>query len=94
MLQITPQMKILVAIDPVDFRKGIDGLVRLCKTVLEEDPFKGTVFAFRNRRDTAVKVLNYDSQGFWLCHKRMSGLTFQKKMLLCHRGNPCTSGFV
>ena len=33
MLQITPQMKILVAVEPADFRKGIDGLVRLCKDV-------------------------------------------------------------
>ena len=34
---------------------------------LHEDPFTGTVFVFRNRRATAVKVLVYDGQGFWLC---------------------------
>jgi transposase len=72
MLQITPQMKILVAIDPADFRKGIDGLVRLCKDSLGQDPFAGAVFVFRNRRRTAIKVLVYDGQGFWLCHKRLS----------------------
>ena len=72
MLQITPQMKILVALAPVDFRKGIDGLVQLCKATLEHDPFSGAVFAFRNRRATAVKVLVYDGQGFWLCQKRLS----------------------
>jgi transposase len=72
MLAITPQMKILVAVEPVDFRKGIDGLVRLCKETLEHDPFSGAVFAFRNRRGTALKVLVYDGQGFWLCHKRLS----------------------
>jgi transposase len=72
MLQITPQMKILVAIEPVDFRRGIDGLVRLCQEVLKQDPFCGGLFAFRNRRATAVKVLVYDGQGFWLCHKRLS----------------------
>lgn len=72
MLQITPQMKILVAAEPADFRKGIDGLVRLCKDALGEDPFAGTVFVFRNRRGTAIKVLVYDGQGFWLCHKRLS----------------------
>jgi transposase len=71
-LQITPQMKILVAVEPADFRRGIDGLARLCKDVLRQDPFAGTVFVFRNRRGTAIKVLMYDGQGFWLCHKRLS----------------------
>ena len=72
MLQITPQMRILVCIEPVDFRKGIDGLAQRCQSALGEDPFRGTVFAFRNRRGTAVKVLAYDGQGFWLCQKRLS----------------------
>ena len=72
MLQITPQMRILVAIEPVDFRNGIDGLVRVCQQSLGHDPFQGTVFVFRNRRGTAVKVLMYDGQGYWLCQKRLS----------------------
>ena len=57
MLQITPQMKVLVAIAPADFRKGIDGLAALCQASLNQDPFAGTVFVFRNRRATAIKVL-------------------------------------
>lgn len=77
MLQITPQMRVLVAIAPVDFRRGIDGLVRLCRERLSADPFSGTVFAFRNRGSTAIKVLIYDGQGFWLCHKRLSTGRFQ-----------------
>jgi transposase len=76
MLAITPQMKILVAIEPADFRRGIDGLVRLCQEALGEDPFLGTVFCFRNRRKTAIKVLMYDGQGFWLCQKRLSESRF------------------
>src|SRR5262245_63973645 len=72
MLQITPQMKILVAVEPADFRRGIDGLARLCQQALHEDPFAGAVFVFRNRRATALKVLMYDGQGFWLCQKRLS----------------------
>jgi transposase len=72
MIQITPQMRILVAVEPADFRKGIDGLARLCRETLEQDPFGGGMFVFRNRRGTAVKVLVYDGQGFWLCHKRLS----------------------
>jgi len=68
MLQITPQMKILVAVAPADFRRGIDGLARLCREQLQQDPFTGAVFVFRNRRGTALQVLMYDGQGFWLCH--------------------------
>ncbi len=77
MIQITPQMRILVALEPADFRKGIDGLARLCQEQLKRDPFCGWVFVFRNRRATAVKVLVYDGQGFWLCHKRMSSGRFR-----------------
>ena len=72
MIQVTPQMRILVAVEPVDFRRGIDGLVRQCRATLGSEPFSGTVFVFRNRRQTAVKILVYDGQGFWLCHKRLS----------------------
>jgi len=72
MLQLTPQMKILVAVAPADFRRGIDGLAQLCRDTLHQDPFVGTVFVFRNRKATALKVLLYDGQGFWLCHKRLS----------------------
>ena len=39
MLQITPQMRILVAVEPVDGRKGIDSLVQLCREKLAADPF-------------------------------------------------------
>jgi transposase len=72
MLQITPQMKILVAVEPADFRRGIDGLAQLCREALHQDPFLGAVFVFRNRSGTALKLLTYDGQGFWLCHKRLS----------------------
>ena len=72
MLQITPQMKILVAVAPADFRRGIDGLAQLCRDTLQLDPFAGAVFVFCNRRRTALKLLTYDGQGFWLCYKRLS----------------------
>ena len=41
MIQITPQMRVMVAIEPADFRKGIDGLAQVCKDVLRHDPFSG-----------------------------------------------------
>jgi transposase len=77
MLQITPQMRIMVAVEPADFRKGMDGLAKECRTVLKADPFSGAVFLFRNRRRTAVKVLIYDGRGFWLCTRRLSAGKFK-----------------
>jgi transposase len=72
MIQITPQMRILVAVAAVDFRKGIDGLAALCRQQLQVDPFSGALFVFRNRRATAIKLLCFDGQGYWLCQKRLS----------------------
>ena len=72
MIQITPQMRILVAVEAVDFRKGIDGLMGVCRGRLQTDPFSGCVFVFRNRRGTSIKILMYDGQGYYLCQKRLS----------------------
>ena len=72
MIQITPQMKILVAIEAVDGRKGIDSLARLCQEKLQADPFSGCLFLFRSRRGTSIRILVYDGQGFWLAQKRLS----------------------
>ena len=64
MIQITPHMRILLAVEPVDFRKGIDGLAQLCRQKLQSDPMTGAVFVFSNRRRKALKILCYDGQGF------------------------------
>lgn len=77
MLQLTPQSPIFVALAPVDFRKGIDGLVAVCRQALGENPLGGAVYVFRNRAGTALKLLVYDGQGFWLCTKRLSQGRFQ-----------------
>jgi transposase len=71
-LQITPQMRILVAVEAVDGRKGIDSRVQLCREKLDADPFSGCLFVFRSRRATSIRVLAYDGQGFWLAQKRLS----------------------
>ena len=59
-------MRILVTIEVVDSRKGIDSLARSCQERLQEDPFPGCLFVFRSRRETAVHILVYDGPGFWL----------------------------
>ena len=67
MLQLTPQSRIFLAVQPVDFRKGIDGLAALCRQTMQENPLGGMVYVFRNRTGTTLKLLTYDGQGFWLC---------------------------
>lgn len=110
MIQVTPQMRILLAVEPVDFRKGIDGLARLCREVLSSDPFSGTLFVFRSRRGHALKILVYDGQGFWLAQKRLSvgrfrcwpagergrvcRLAVHELQLLLWNGDPARSGAV
>ena len=72
MLQITPQHRLMISVEPVDFRKGLDSLIALCRRELGCEPLDGYLFAFRNRRGVAIKLLIYDGNGFWLCHKRFS----------------------
>ena len=78
MLSITAKHRVYLAIQAIDFRIGIDGLFAMCKNQFALDPFSGHYFIFRNRKASAIKILAYDSQGFWLCHKRLSqGKFFQ-----------------
>ena len=61
----------------VDFRKQIDGLVMLISSELSHNPTSGECYIFRNRLRDKVKLLWYDSNGFWLCYKRLEGSRFQ-----------------
>lgn len=77
MIAINAQSKILLAIEPIDFRKGVDSIAAVCRQVLKQEPFSGTMFVFCNRSKTALKILSYDGQGYWLCMKRLSEGKFQ-----------------
>lgn len=54
MIQITPQMRIWVALEPVDFRKGIDGLAGLCRQQLQADPMDEALFVFCSRNPRPI----------------------------------------
>jgi transposase len=103
MLQLVPQLRILLAVHPTDFRKGLDSLTALCRGPLQQDPFSGTLFVFRNKDATALKLLVYDGVGFWLCVRRFSAgklswwpvadtplhsLTAPQLMVLLDQGHP------
>ena len=72
MIQLAPQQSIFMQVHAIDFRKGIDALVGICRGKLKQNPFSGAVFAFRNKKGTAIKLLCFDGSGFWLMHKRFS----------------------
>jgi transposase len=64
-------VRVLIASQPVDFRKGMDGLAALAKETLAEDPFSGTVLVFRAKRADRVKILFWDGSGLLLVSKRL-----------------------
>jgi len=70
-MQLSYKTPIWLYPEPIDFRKQINGLVLLVADTLEADPTSGELFIFRNRRAKQVKLLWYDENGFWLCHKRL-----------------------
>jgi transposase len=63
--------RIYVATQPVDFRKGLDGLAAVAKEVLKLDPFSGVAFIFRAKRADRVKILIWDGSGLILIYKRL-----------------------
>ena len=90
MMMPSHRVRILVATQPVDFRKGHDGLAALVQSVLQEDPFNGTVFVFRAKRADRLKILFWDDEedqetvqwtvsptnGLVMAYKRLEETTF------------------
>ena len=74
---LPPGVRVLVATRPVDFRRGADGLARTVQSILQQDPFSGTVFVFRSKRADRIKLLVYDGTGLVLIWKRLDGNTFK-----------------
>jgi transposase len=72
-----PGMRILVATRPVDFRRGADGLAATVQSILQQDPFNGTVFVFRSKRADRIKLLIYDGTGLVLIWKRLEANKFK-----------------
>jgi len=56
---------------PIDFRRGIDGLIIIVASELELNPASGQLFIFRNRAGNRLKLLWSDQHGFWLCYRRL-----------------------
>ena len=76
MLSLTGSLKIVVALEPCDMRKGFDGLYGLVAQRLQEDPRAGALYVFSNRHHTRLKMLYFDGTGLWLLTKRLERGTF------------------
>lgn len=72
MLTLGPGTRVYLASEPVDLRRGHDGLCALVRAELELDPLSGHLFAFVGRRRDRVKVLFWDRGGFVLYYKRLA----------------------
>lgn len=77
MLSLSSAVRIFLAVEPADMRKGPDGLAQLVRDVIAQDPLSGHFFVFRNRRRDRVKVLYWDRDGFALWYKRLEKGVFR-----------------
>jgi transposase len=66
-------VRIVVAMRPVDFRRGGESLAALAREVLKEDPYKGTIVIFRARRADRIKIVTWDQTGLVMLWKALDG---------------------
>jgi transposase len=71
------ELKVLVARQPVDFRKQMDSLAALVQEALSDDPWSGAIYVFRSKRADRVKLLWWDGTGICLLTKRLEGGQFR-----------------
>jgi transposase len=76
MLSFSGSLKVFVAVEACDMRKGFNGLYAMVTERLGEDPRQGSLFVFSNRRHTRIKILCWDGTGLWVLTKRLEKGTF------------------
>ena len=72
MLTLPSSVRVYLAAEPVDLRRGHDGLVAIVRSEWRLNPFDGHLFVFFGRRLDRVKILAWDRNGFVLYYKRLS----------------------
>ena len=76
MLSLPPSVRVFLAIDPVDMRKGVDALANVVRNVIRQEPMSGHLFVFRGRRGHMLRILFWDRSGWALYSKRLERGTF------------------
>jgi len=79
-LTLPSAVRIYVAAEPVDLRRGFDGLAAATRSLMGADPLSGHVFVFLNRRRNRVKLLVWDRSGWLVVYKRLERGTFSLPM--------------
>ncbi len=77
MLNINTLDKVYLATGVTDLRKSIDGLALIVEHVLKMDPFSTHLFGFCNKRQNLIKILVWDTNGFWIHYKRLESGVFK-----------------
>ena len=77
MIGLSGTVRVLVATNPVDFRKGAEGLAALVREQMQADPFSGAVYVFRAKRADRVKLIYWDGTGVCLFAKRLEDGKFR-----------------
>jgi len=72
MIQMTSQTQIMAAIQPINFRKRMDGTAGICRAQFERDPYDGVIYAFRNKRSTMIRLYFFDGLVEWCCDLRIA----------------------
>lgn len=76
MFHMNQNLKVVLAVEPVDLRKSFNGLYAIARCELGEVPEDGALFIFSNRTKTRIKVLCFDGTGCWVSVKRLEQGTF------------------
>lgn len=76
MLTLPSTARVYVAAGATDMRKSFDTLAHAVRTVIDEDPLSGHWFVFCNGRHNRLKIIVWDSSGFWIFAKRLERGTF------------------
>ena len=77
MLNLSRTVRVFLALQPTDMRKGFDGLFALVENVIDQDPFSGHLFVFRNQRRDRLKILWWDRDGLAIFYKRLERGSYQ-----------------
>lgn len=71
MIALPPDIKIYLALEPINMHRSFDGLAILVQEVIKQNPLNGHLFVFRNKPADKIKLFIWDRNGFFIFYKRI-----------------------